>query len=113
MYIDGHEREDVVEYRNQFIKRWKEYKKWMVTYDNNGNIDSTPSGFPIPQGHHFQLILVTHDESTFYANDRRKIKWSHASEKATPQKKGEGPSLILMILDMLTLEWGWLVHGKE
>ena len=111
MYIDGHEREDVVEYRNQFIKRWKEYKKRMVTYANNGNIDSTPSGFPVPQGHHFWLILVTHDESTFYANDRRKTRWSHSSEKVTPQKKGEGPSL--MILDMLTLEWGQLVHGKE
>jgi len=92
MYIDGHEREDVVEYRNQFIKRWREYEKRMVTYDNNGNVDSIPSGFPVPQGHRFRLILVTHDESTFYANDRRKTKWSHASEKATPQKKGEGPS---------------------
>ena len=111
MYIDGHEREDVVEYRNQFIKRWREYEKRMVMYNNNGNVDSIPSGFPVPQGHWFRLILVTHDESTFYANDRRKTKWSHASEKVTPQKKGEGPSL--MISDMLTLEWGWLVHGEE
>ena len=31
MYIDGHERVDVVEYRNQFIERWREYEKWMVT----------------------------------------------------------------------------------
>ena len=111
MYIDGHEREDVVEYRNQFIKRWREYEKRMVMYDNNRNVDSIPSGFPVPQGHRSRLILVTHDESTFYANDRRKTKWSHASEKATPQKKGEGPSL--MISDMLTLEWGRLVHGEE
>jgi hypothetical protein len=27
MYIDGHEREDIVEYRTQFIKRWKVYDK--------------------------------------------------------------------------------------
>ena len=48
MYIDGHERKDVVEYRNQFIKRWREYEKRMVTYDNNGNVDSIPSRFPVP-----------------------------------------------------------------
>ena len=111
MYIDGHEREDVVEYRNQFMKRWREYEKRMVTYDNDGNVDSIPSGFPVPQGYQFQLILVTHDESMFYTNDRRKAKWSHVSEKGTPQKKGEGPSL--MTLDTLTLECGWLVHGEE
>ena len=110
-YIDGHEREDVVEYRNQFIKRWREDEKRMVMYDNNKNMDLIPSGFPVPQGHWFQLILVTHDKSTFYANDRRKTKWSHVSEKVAPQKKGKGPSL--MISDMLTLEWGWLVHGDE
>jgi hypothetical protein len=27
MYIDGHEREDVVEYRNGFVVRWKEYER--------------------------------------------------------------------------------------
>ena len=27
MYMDGHEREDVVQYRNGFLKCWQEYKK--------------------------------------------------------------------------------------
>ena len=81
------------------------------SHDNDGNVESIPSVFPVPQGHQFWLILVTYDKSTFYANDRRKNKWNHVSEKATPQKKGEGP--LLMISDMLTLEWGWLVHGDE
>ena len=40
-----------MEYQKQFIERWKEYEKQMVTYNNNGDIDSTPSGFPVPQGH--------------------------------------------------------------
>ena len=111
MYIDGHEREDVVEYRNQFIKRWREYEKRMDTYNDNRNVELTPSGCPVPQGHQFWLILVTHDESTFYANNRGKTKWSHVSEKVALQKKGEGA--LLMILDMLTLEWGQQVHGEE
>ena len=76
----------------------------MVTYNNNGKIDTTPVGFPVPQGTQFHLILVTHDESTFYAHNRWKNQYTHATDKATPQQKGEGPSL--MITDMLTLEWG-------
>ena len=27
MYIDGHEREDVIQYRNEFLKHWHEYEK--------------------------------------------------------------------------------------
>jgi hypothetical protein len=114
MYIDGHERADIVEYRKGFVARWKEYEKRMVHYDNDGKVIGTLNGFPLPahqQGQAFKLILVTHDESTFYANDRRKTKWTHTSETATPEHKGEGPSI--MVSDFLTLEWGRLVNGKD
>ena len=111
MYIDGHERADVVEYREQFVERFKEYEKRMVTYDNDGGILTTPTGFPVPQGPRFRLILVTHDESTFYANDRRKSEWIHASQKAVPQPKGDGASI--MISDFLTSEWGWLRDNED
>jgi len=73
MYIDGHEREDVVEYRKGFIER----------------------GFPVPQGMRFRLILVTHDESTFYENDRRKLQWVNDKAKAVAEKKGEGQSMMV------------------
>ena len=85
MYVDGHEREDVVQYRNGFLKCWQEYEKRMVTYNNNGEIDTTLVGFPVPQGTWFCLILVTHDESTFYAHNRQKNQYTHATDKATPQ----------------------------
>jgi hypothetical protein len=111
MYIDGHEREDVVQYRKEFLARWKDYEKRMVIYNNDGNVDSTPKGFTVPQGHRFRLVLVTHDESTFYANDRRKNLWNHKTDKATPQRKGEGPSI--MISDMVTVDWGRLKDDHE
>jgi hypothetical protein len=82
----------------------------MVMYDKNGNVASTPVGFPVPGGH-FRLILVTHNESTFYANDHRKTKWTHSSEKATLECKGEGPSL--MVSDFLTPDWGRLKDEEE
>ncbi len=105
MYIDGHERADVVAYRKRFCERWKEYEKRMVTFDNEGN-ETLPKGFPVPQGPRFRLILVTHDESTFYASDRRKNVWVHKKAKAVPERKGEGRSF--MISDFLTAEWGRL-----
>jgi len=111
MYIDGHERDDVVEYRNGFVKRWKEYEKRMVTYDNDGNQSPMPAGFDVPQLGRFRLILITHDESTFYAHDRRRNFWSHLADPNAPECKGEGPSL--MISDMLTSEWGRLTDGDE
>jgi hypothetical protein len=111
MYIDGHEREDVIKYREEFTQRWKEYEKRMVTYNNDGTIQSTPKGFAVPQGARFRLILVTHDESTFYQEDRRKSKWTHKNDKATPERKGEGSSI--MISDFLTPDWGRLKDDDE
>ena len=112
MYIDGHEREDVVEYRRGFIKRWREeYEPRMVFYDDAGNIVKTPKGFTVPQGIRFRLILITHDESTFYENDRRKTLWQHTTHALTPERKGEGESL--MISDFLTPEWGRLKDNEE
>jgi hypothetical protein len=111
MYIDGHEHEDVVAYRKGFVERWKEYEKCFVIYDNDGNVLSTPTGFPVPQGLCFQLILVTHDESMFYKNNWRKTHWINDNAKAVAEKKGEGQSI--MASDFLTSEWGWLKNGDE
>jgi len=82
----------------------------MVTYNNDGNIATSPRGFPVENGC-FWLILVTHDESTFYVNDRRRLKWTHISEKAAPERKGEGPSLV--VSDFLTADWGCLKDEEE
>ncbi|EEB89585.1 hypothetical protein MPER_12299, partial [Moniliophthora perniciosa FA553] len=109
MYVDGHERDDVVAYRKKFCERWKEYEKRMVKFDNDGNILCTPAGFAVPQGPRFRLILVTHDESTFYQCDRHKILWQHKNAVLAPERKGEGESL--MVLDFLTPEWGRLVDN--
>ncbi|KIJ26360.1 hypothetical protein M422DRAFT_272559 [Sphaerobolus stellatus SS14] len=109
MYIDGHKREDVVAYWTEFLKQMKEYFKRTAIYDNKGNAIE-PKGFPV-EGGRFRIILVTHDKSTFYANDDRKTQWNHVKEKATPQPKGEGQSL--MVSDFLTFDWGQLVDGEE
>ena len=107
MYIDGHEREDVIKYHEEFIGRWKEYEKWMVLYDNDGNILNILAGFPVTQGQPFKLILLIHDESTFHEYDQQKSKRTHESDTPVPEQKGEGQSQ--MISNFVTLEWGCLV----
>ena len=86
MYIDGHEREDVVEYRRAFVESWgKEYEPRIVLYGDDGKVQKSPRGFPVPQGVRFRLILVTHDESTFYENDHHKTLWQHTTHAPSPE----------------------------
>ena len=110
MYLDGHERPDVVAYREAFVERWKQYERCFHLWGNDGNLLPPPQEFPVPGGR-FCLILVTHDESTFYQNDLRKTHWVHESTKATPRQKGDGQSL--MVSDFITSEWGRLCDGEK
>ena len=59
---------------------------------------------PCPQ--ECRTVIWYHDESTFYANDRRHVCWVHTSENAVPQSKGEGTSL--MVADFVSADCGWL-----
>lgn len=52
------------------------------------------------------VVLVTHDESTFYTNDRHKTHWMHATEKPELVRKGEGSSI--MVSDFCSPDLGWL-----
>ena len=58
-------------------------------------------------------VIWWHNESTFYANDRRKVYWVHKDETAVPQPKGEGASL--MVADFMLADYGWLrsVNGED
>lgn len=83
----------------------------MVLHDDDGKVLKTPKGFSVPQGARFQLILVTHDESTFYKNNHRKVLWQHMTHAPTPKQKGEGESL--MVSNFLVLKWGRLKDDEE
>ncbi|KIJ30500.1 hypothetical protein M422DRAFT_187082, partial [Sphaerobolus stellatus SS14] len=90
MYVDGHERADVIEYRQSvFLPLWLQLEARMTTWTSDN-----------------EVILVTHDESIFYAHDRRNTHWIHKSEKPEPVCKGEGVSI--MVSDFCLPELGWL-----
>ncbi|KAF9064707.1 hypothetical protein BDP27DRAFT_1384717 [Rhodocollybia butyracea] len=100
-YVDGHERVDVVFYRqNVFLPAMSSIehrtRAWILTHLNYLG--------PLPPNR--LVVIWFHDESTFYANDRREVVWSHKDAKATPHAKGEGPSF--MIADFVSADYGWL-----
>ncbi|KAG0699191.1 hypothetical protein DFH29DRAFT_877496 [Suillus ampliporus] len=83
---------------------WKITRKW-----SSVDVTQPEEGQEIGR----QTVVWFHDESTFYANDRRKKCWVHTEEKATPQPKGKGSSL--MVADFVSADYGWLRShdGKE
>ncbi len=59
MNFDGHDREDVVAYRNKFLGELDLLDKKSITFD--GIVPEFPVGEK-------PLIRVVHDESTYYGN---------------------------------------------
>ena len=107
-FVNGHERKDIVEYcQSVFLPFWENVQPSMKSWTENIE-DVTGPGINTPH-----IIVWHHDESTFYANDRRKIRWVHSSETAVPYAKGEGASL--MVADFISANYGWLrsPDGKE
>ncbi|KAI0723025.1 hypothetical protein C8Q76DRAFT_691602 [Earliella scabrosa] len=164
-YVDGHEREDVVRYRQQvYLPALNALRPRLRQYDENGielaplsqsahppSSETAPGSSPLPAisaspsnpspalsesgevatpvqdsplaasnsetnpppsiACHGEVLerparLLWHDESVFYANDRRVVYWVPEGEKAVPRAKGEGASM--MISDFFSAEDGWL-----
>ncbi|KAI0039257.1 hypothetical protein FA95DRAFT_1585324 [Auriscalpium vulgare] len=86
-YVDGHEREDVVAYRQKvFLPVMVEFNELVRPWDPDGN-EVEDENSPRPRNR--RVVIWFHDESTFYANDRRKT--------AVPRAK-----------DMVSADYGFL-----
>ncbi len=70
----------------------------MITWDHDGGINDLPMAR--------RIILVTHDESTFYGYDWCLLRWVNDEETPMPRTKGEGPSI--MVSDFCLPDIGWL-----
>ncbi|KIO15956.1 hypothetical protein M407DRAFT_86598 [Tulasnella calospora MUT 4182] len=102
-YVDGHERDDVVKYRQDvFLKQWMELEERMVVCDKDGKVISEPDPTL------YRIVPITHDESTFYAHDQRKTRWIPLSEGPVPIRKGDGTSLMVSDFCSPDLPGGWL-----
>jgi transposase len=86
VYYDGHERPDVVEYRQDtFIPLFDSYRKRIIEYDQKDPTKEIPKDL----GNIDRLVLLPQDEMTTQANDGNKKSWVLDGE--TPlKKKGVG-----------------------
>lgn len=72
VFYDGHERPDVVKYRQEWLKKMFTYKKYMKDFSGD-NLDQIVE--PILNSNEKEHVMVTHDECHFYSNDGRKTVW--------------------------------------
>jgi len=82
IFIDGHERPDVVDARNAFLKR-------MV---KNGPtpeaIEAIPKDIEPPTlERRNKTVFIFHDESIFHSNDDQNLKWGIKGEKIMKKKQ--------------------------
>lgn len=96
VFVDGHKREDVVAYRNNlFIPQWREYQRRFVVFHEDGTW-TIPSTLQVGEK---AQVLVTHDESTFNANDGKRKMWMKKGQQPNcPKAKGKG----IMVSGFLT-----------
>jgi hypothetical protein len=89
LYIDGHEREDVVKYREGFVKRHMGRSRLMLEWHCD---EATNLWTPIPpnlgEGER-ELVMITHDECVARSNDVRTKRWGKKGE-SFPKPKGLG-----------------------
>jgi len=106
-YKDGHKHDDVVAYwQEKYIPALQELQHNLrVWRDGLAKARGDP---PVRW-----TVIWYHDESTFYAHDRRTVRWVHKNETAVPRSKGEGASL--MVADFVSADYGWLASpdGQE
>ncbi|KAJ3575337.1 hypothetical protein NP233_g1146 [Leucocoprinus birnbaumii] len=101
-YADGHEHQDVVDYRDKaFIPKVKALEPRMQKFDP----DSDPTA-PLPITPFRPIVPWSHDESIFYAHDRRRSNWYHKDAPAVPYAKGDG--LSFMVARAVSPDYGWL-----
>ena len=77
VYFDGHERQDVIQHRREFVSTLFELDKITITADNL---------HPVCPANVRPLIRVVHDESTFYANCDQSYYWGDSQTSVLKQK---------------------------
>ena len=70
-FFDGHEREDVMKYQETFLEEMKSLLPYFVEFQDDGIIlpQEYPENYAVGGPNQQPIIMITHDESTFLAND--------------------------------------------
>ena len=70
VFVDGYEQSKVVENRANFLKQMEEFKPYIVEfYDGTIKPKVYPFDCAIEDENRQPIIIITHDECTFFANN--------------------------------------------
>ena len=112
IYIDGHERDDVIQHRKTFLRQM--VASGFLLKDRAPN-DEAKEAFPCdiesptPE-RRAKNIFIFHDESTFNANDDQSLQWGTPdSQIIRPKSRGSG----IMVSDFIMEGQGYLRHTDE
>ncbi|KDQ33601.1 hypothetical protein PLEOSDRAFT_164326 [Pleurotus ostreatus PC15] len=105
VYMDGHERDDVKEYRDKvFLPAMAKFEARMTKYKlENGQLIAVP---PVLAPGEKELIVLFQDESTFHANEYAPSLWLREGKNVL-RKKGRGR--LIHVSDFVTEVSGRLV----
>jgi len=106
IYVDGHERPDIVDYRETFLNTIAENEHLQNTYDDKDLEIIQPTLNPMERKH----IPIHHDESIFRPNELQQRVWVTGG-KMLLRKKGQGKAIH--VLDFITEETGHLSLSEE
>ena len=82
VYIDGHERDDVVEYRNLYLRKLEILSSTLLPPPSCDDcLTAIATGNPSATKH---LVLIFHDVSSFHANEAQSAMW--AEEGRVPNR---------------------------
>ena len=108
MYVDGHERPDVVGDRNRFLAEMEGFQNFMDTYGGALMLTRNGASIRLPSGH--RLVLVVHDETCFHLNDR--AAWSYRTKGDLPlMQKSMGGAVH--VSGFLSEEHSLLLGGRR
>ncbi|THU87050.1 hypothetical protein K435DRAFT_682354, partial [Dendrothele bispora CBS 962.96] len=110
VYMDGHERADVVQYRHEtFLPLMKKYEERMACYelDDGKNLKKIP---PKLESNEKELIPLFHDESAFHHNDHVTSLWLKTGQQPL-RKKGRGR--LIHVSEFINPETGRLTYTDE
>ena len=108
IYIDGHERADVVEYRKLYLQKLEILSSthFPPPLCEDG-LTALQTGNPSASKH---LVLIFHDESSFHANEGQSVMWAEEGRvPICPKNQGRG----LMVSDFVTEYDGLLQLNVE
>ncbi|KAG2211009.1 hypothetical protein INT45_003016 [Circinella minor] len=91
IYFDGHERPDVVAYRQEWAQEMMKLKKFMDNYE--GEEEEVVVSPELPDGAP-KIVMVIHDEATFFSNKSRDKMWQH-EDKSPIRKRTPGGSIMI------------------